>query len=150
MITEKIGNVLDNTNGIIIHGCNAKGLMGAGAALAVKEKYPKCFSAYKMYCSACDIDNFNPLGTVNFYHHDNQLVIANAITQLNPGKNANIQAIQSCLETIFKYAEYYDYDVHSVKVGCGIGGLDWNDVKEVYEYTLTLYPKVNLTIWSLE
>jgi len=36
MIKVNKGNLLDVTSGIIVHGCNAKSVMGSGVALAVK------------------------------------------------------------------------------------------------------------------
>ena len=47
MIEYKNGDLLNVTEGIILHGCNGQGVMGAGVAKAIKMKYPEAFTAYK-------------------------------------------------------------------------------------------------------
>lgn len=40
MIEYRKGNLLDITSGVIVHGCNMRGVMGSGVALAIRNKYP--------------------------------------------------------------------------------------------------------------
>ena len=42
-------NLTTVTHGIVAHGCNCKGKMGAGVAKDIKEKWPKAFDGY-LYC----------------------------------------------------------------------------------------------------
>jgi len=46
MIEHKIGDLFSNTEGYIVHGCNAQGVMGSGVAKIVKDQY---FDAFKRY-----------------------------------------------------------------------------------------------------
>lgn len=40
------GDILTVTHGIIAHQCNCRGVMGAGLALQVRNKYSKVYSEY--------------------------------------------------------------------------------------------------------
>jgi O-acetyl-ADP-ribose deacetylase (regulator of RNase III) len=155
MLQEKVGDIFSHTdelvNGIFMHGCNAQGVMGAGVAALVRDKFPEAYNSYVKYCYDHSANNFNPLGHVNFVLYPLQnLVIANAITQFLPGPHALIEAIQQALTTVVEYAQWENLEVHSVKIGCGIGGLEWDDVKSVYEYVSDSYPEVDITVWSLD
>lgn len=39
MIHEHEGNLLHRERGILVHGCNAQGIMGAGIARVIKERH---------------------------------------------------------------------------------------------------------------
>jgi O-acetyl-ADP-ribose deacetylase (regulator of RNase III) len=47
MISSCEGNVLNVEKGVIVHGCNAQGVMGSGIALEVKNRFPEVFEAYR-------------------------------------------------------------------------------------------------------
>ncbi len=76
-IVTKTGNLMDVTEGHIVHGCNAQGVMGSGVALAVKNKYPGAFDDYR----AIYEDEGLELGLPYPYMPTPNLVIWNAITQ---------------------------------------------------------------------
>ena len=39
-------DLLNSPDRIIVHGCNAQGVMGAGVAKAIRTKYPEAYSNY--------------------------------------------------------------------------------------------------------
>jgi hypothetical protein len=45
-IIYKQGDLLDCIEKVIVHGCNAQGVMGSGVALAIRKKYPDAARAY--------------------------------------------------------------------------------------------------------
>lgn len=53
------------TRGIIIHGCNAQGVMGSGVALALKNKWPEIFGPYQNRVSKVRANIVNQLTTQN-------------------------------------------------------------------------------------
>jgi O-acetyl-ADP-ribose deacetylase (regulator of RNase III) len=42
------GDLIQGKQAMIVHGCNAQGVMGAGVALAIKQRLPFAFEAYHM------------------------------------------------------------------------------------------------------
>ena len=128
-IEYRKGNLLDVQSGIIVHGCNAQGVMGSGVALAVRQKYPECFNAY----ANADLH----LGLVVWHYENENLWIANAITQDFYGtdkRHVNYAAIAFCFEHVFKNAIYGSstpFEVHFPKIGAGLGGGDWNIIEQI-------------------
>jgi O-acetyl-ADP-ribose deacetylase (regulator of RNase III) len=41
------GDLLSNTDGILVQGCNCHGKMGAGIAGVIRKKYPDVFKRYE-------------------------------------------------------------------------------------------------------
>lgn len=117
---------------IIIHQVNCKGVMGAGFAKQVKDKYPQLFKDYRERCMLFDYTEL--LGT-NYYYEDDNIIIVNMFSQNNYGTEArqtNYEAMATCLDKIRKM-----YPTQTIiapyRVGCGLGGGDWNIVSKLLE-----------------
>lgn len=120
------GDLLSTTEGIIVHGCNAQGVMGSGAALAVRRKYPKAYERYKEEIQR----GFLGLGDVQLVEVKQNLFIANAITQEFYGRDKKLYvsygAIRECFTTVFEAARGTKVLCVSIpKIGAGLGGGDW-------------------------
>ena len=131
MIEYVKGDLMDVTGGIILHGCNAQGVMGSGVALAVKKRYPGAYQAYA--------ETALYLGSTVWYDaedtHGVPLFIANCVTQGNYGKDGkryvNYAAIAKCFTEVFSKAWCYSYPVYFPKIGAGLGGGDWNIIEQI-------------------
>lgn len=117
---------------IIIHQVNCKGVMGAGFAKQVKDKYPQLFKDYRERCMM--LDSTELLGT-NYYYEDENIIIVNMFSQNNYGTEArqtNYEAMAICLDKIRKM-----YPTQAIvapyRIGCGLGGGDWNIVSKLLE-----------------
>lgn len=145
------GNLLDVKEGIIVHGCNAQGVMGSGVAKEVKEKYP---GAYEQYYN--DILNWRNrrltyLGMISCYHVNDKLRIANAITQLNYGRNTAVRyvsydAIDDAFKAIGRFSLEGGWDIHIPKIGAGLGNGDWYVIRDIIE---SRTEGVCVTCWEL-
>lgn len=133
---KRVGNILDVETGIIVHGCNNRGVMGAGLALAVKQKYP---NVYNFYRNEWEQRNGFILGEVQFSYVAWNKIICNAITQDGYGRDkryTDYDAIRQAFKTIYPLARVDNIPVHFPKIGCGLGGGDWNIVKNIIEEEL--------------
>lgn len=133
MIEYRKGNLLDVTEGVILHGCNAQGVMGSGVALAVRWKYPQ---AYDKYLSFLNTNDGEVLGDIVWVKVSDTLCIANAITQQYYGRNnkryVNYSALAKCfMEVIDTCAANYIKELHFPKIGAGLGGGDWNIIEQL-------------------
>ena len=147
-LNYKTGDFLQNETGILVHGCNTQSIMGAGAAKMVREKYPENYTYYSKCCS--EVAFRTPLGCVIWYNVTDNLKIANALTQVSPGKNAKSLYVLEAMTDVFDAAECFGMHVHSVKIGCGIGGLHWDGgVEDIFLNLMKAYPHVECTIWEI-
>lgn len=149
MLIEMDGDIFENESGIIVHGCNSYGVMGAGVAKVVHDKFPFAYQKYKEVCEREYVNREFLGGGVVFAPINGQLTIANAITQINPGPDARPDLIRQSLRRVMIHARLHNQSVHSVKIGCGIGGLDWDsDVRPIYEDLAREFSDVNLIVWK--
>lgn len=109
----------------IAHGCNCEGIMGAGLAKQVKKHYPESFKEYR---DRCLDGNFTPGGLFFDKRFDKPLL--HMATQETIKEGAKIEYIEQCLKKLMVF--YRTYEISSValpKIGAGLGGLFWEDVK---------------------
>lgn len=154
MIEYRKGNLLDVTEGIIVHGCNAQGVMGSGVAKAIRAKYHDCFDMYRFHHEAYTL----VLGDIVWWcavapdgDFGNDLYIANAITQEFYGtdrRHVNYWAIANTFKEIFRQANAVKATVHFPKIGAGLGGGDWNIIEQIIN-DCDPYNKVQKICWEL-
>ena len=149
MIKYVKDDLLSATKGLMVHGCNCQGVMGSGVALAIKRKYPQAFRDYSDYCFMYGTVASDLLGKVCYSRPTPELVIANAFTQEFYGTDkkqyASYAAISSALANI---TSIYPTKVPIVmpKIGCGLGGAEWDVVSRIVEDRLRGY---DVTVYEL-
>lgn len=139
MIKYLTKNICDITNGIIAHGVNCQGVMGAGVALAIRNKWPGCYDLYKSTCDEAQ-DKSTLLGSCLFFwtQSDEEHLIANCFTQLNYGPQrstpyADAYSVYTSMFQVCEAAKQAELPVYTVKIGCLRGGLNWEtDVLPIF------------------
>lgn len=120
---------------IIVHGCNTFATMGAGIAVDIKENFPSAFYADKVFLT--DKPNKFKLGRISYSRvrvaDNKELIVVNAYTQYVPGPDFRLPALVKALSEIQKrFAKKGEkLKIAFPKIGCGIGGGDWDIVKDV-------------------
>lgn len=128
MIELKQGNLLEENAEALVNTVNCVGVMGKGIALQFKQAYPDVFKAYK---KACDAKGVQP-GQM-FIVETGQLFpryIINFPTKRHWRGKSRIEDIDTGLTALV--AEVKRLGIRSLAIpplGCGNGGLDWNQVK---------------------
>jgi len=114
----------------VAHGANCRGIMGAGVAKAIKAKFPQNFNYYNQFCNR---DMFKPGDIIPF--QENGFVIYNLGTQYELGADAKVENVRVSVRSMVSHAATYTdlKQIKTVRLGCGIGGLDWDEVKPVLE-----------------
>lgn len=136
-------------HGMIAHGVNCQGKMGAGVAAAIKKKWPIVYNKYKA----------NPigkhmLGTLQAITINENLIIYNCYTQVfygyGGGKYASLDAVRTCLTFVIQSANFYGRPVYMPKIGCGLGGLKWDEeVKPAIDAIAKQCPNTNIYVCEL-
>lgn len=136
MITYIKGNLLDAPEPIIVHGCNAQGVMGSGVALALRTKWPEIFKSYKSLCQ----ENYDILGSIDIVQIESESkVIINAITQKNYGKVSDYRyvsydAVDMVMKQVYRF--FGDKQIAMPMIGAGLGNGDWNVIEAIINHRL--------------
>lgn len=125
------GDLLESHIDYIAHGCNTKGLMGAGVALAIKDKYPK---AYEDYFNIYKTEGLT-LGDIHVSFIDNGRTIINAITQAHLyGRSGRRSVSYDAIKSAFRSINLLDTPCVAIpKIGCSLGGGSWDIVSKIID-----------------
>ena len=124
------------------HGCNCAGAMGKGIALQFKNKYPKMYSEYRAMCKD---GLFNP-GDVFDYNYGNGHIY-NLGTQVSWKTKARLEYIENSVGRMLELAASDNVTKIALPaIGAGLGGLNWNDVKEILNRVSVNYPDIELYV----
>ncbi len=133
MIEIVQGNILEAEAEAIVNAVNCVGVMGKGLALQFKKTHPANFEAYRRECAAGQVQPgrmfIHAMGRM-----DKPKYIINFPTKRHwrdPSRYDDIQAgLTSLVEEIRRMG------IGSIAVpplGCGLGGLDWTEVRSLIE-----------------
>ena len=143
MITHhEPSNICLVTDGVIVHGCNAQGVMGSGVAKQLRAKYPDIFLAYINHLDTYKGLDVNPLGSVSFSRINGSLLVANAITQEFYGRDGELYvsyiALIECLKSVAEFVTARrNMPVHiPYLIGAGLGGGDEEKIIRIIENKL--------------
>ena len=127
MIIER-GNVLDyfreNENVALFHGCNAKGVMGAGIAKQIRDEYPEHYKVYKVY--TVTKPSLGHIVTTNHGTSESPKIIIAGITQENYGRDTHVRyvnyaALTNTLDAAFEYSRVFGCEIVMPYLpGCGL------------------------------
>lgn len=147
-IIYKKGNIILAPEPFLVHGCNAKGVMGSGVAKAIKEAFPKAYEDYRDAYISGDMK----LGMVIPSEWHGKAVF-NCITQERYGRDGNqyvdYQAIDKCFRTVNKLVRLnkkLEKVVAMPLIGAGLGGGDWDRIAEIIEKRSINYQPVVYTL----
>lgn len=144
------GDICTVDTGVIVHGCNAQGVMGSGVAKAIRSKYPQVFEDYKNHEQAYGYELGDIVSTqIIDKEEDIDIVIVSAITQLQYGKDkrryVNYEALAVVFESIENIAKHFGHtQVHFPLIGCGLGGGSWEVVSAIIEASA---PNIDKFLW---
>lgn len=150
MLTFATGNLLESDVEALVNTVNTVGVMGKGIALQFKQAFPSNYAAYRAAAKAGHVE----LGRV-FVHDIGQLsnprYILNFPTKGHWRSRSRLKDIESGLVDLKATIE--DLKISSVALpplGCGNGGLSWEEVRPLIEETLTELVDVQVVIFSPE
>lgn len=133
---------------VIGHGVNMKGFMGSGIAKLFKERYLDMFIAYRDKCHGNNGYYRPDLGDVFMWQEPDGRRIANIFSQDQMGPNAEFQAIFNGVYDALLFTGHGN-SLAIPRIGCGIGGQDWNKVKPMLEALANYWDDRDLYIYSI-
>jgi O-acetyl-ADP-ribose deacetylase (regulator of RNase III) len=131
MIKEiiKDGDIFTSKAKVLVNPVNCVGVMGGGLALTFKNKYPEMFKEYKEICNNFDI---HP-GDVVYWYSDDKFESYEVLLFPTKDHYRNPSEIEYIVDGLIDLCNNYKkWNISSIafpKIGCGLGGLNWEDVK---------------------
>lgn len=136
MIKYVKGDLFKSPAKILVNTVNTVGVMGKGVALEFKKRYPEMFYRYKKLCEEKQLD----IGKLFLWRKEKKWVLLFPTKKhwRNPSK---IEYIESGLKKLVENWDKLGADsIAFPRLGCGNGGLDWNDVRPLMEKYLKNVP----------
>lgn len=125
-----VGDLFSTRASALGHGVNCRGAMGAGIAPAFKKLSPAMYQAYRGHCQGGTLQP----GMVFPWTLEDGRVIYNMATQDRPGRHARLEWVATCASKVLTHADLRGIDEVAIpRIGCGIGGLQWEAVQDVLE-----------------
>ncbi|VVP88561.1 hypothetical protein PS938_01355 [Pseudomonas fluorescens] len=141
MIEFVSGDFFDFEADIRVNTVNCAGVMGAGVALAFKNKYPEMFKEYALACKNGEYKPGRPKVWRMSDMFDKEFEIINFPTKNHWRRPSEYKYIEDGLVWLENFlSSRPGVKVTLPALGCGHGGLDWNIVKSMIEAHLKKSP----------
>lgn len=132
MIRFVNGDMFSTTYDAYVNPVNCKGVMGKGLALEFKKRYPMYFKLYK---DICDQGKLKP-GYI-YWTRDitTNIIIINFATKDHWKDPSKIEWIDDGCTKLRDYLLENPHNIEDIaipKLGCGLGGLDWSYVRNIF------------------
>ena len=148
MIQFKSGDIFAEDAEALVNPVNCVGVMGGGLALQFKTRYPDNLRAY---AEACGADAVRPGRMLMFETNmtANPRYIVNFPTKRHWRDDSRIEDIEAGLADLARIIR--DLDIRSIAIpalGCGLGGLPWNAVRNQIEDALGKFNDVEIIVFE--
>jgi len=142
------GNLLSASVEALVNTVNCAGYMGKGIAAQFKHHFPENFRAYQ---KACKEGKVQP-GSIYVFQTgflNNPKFILNFPTKRHWRDKSRIDDIRSGLQALNKLIK--NLNIKSIAIpalGCGLGGLSWNEIQSLIKNCLIELEEVNILIFE--
>jgi O-acetyl-ADP-ribose deacetylase (regulator of RNase III) len=148
MIEFQRGDILHADAEALVNTVNCVGIMGRGIALQFRKEFPENYQAYKAACERRELQpgkmlifNLNRLQFPRF--------LINFPTKRHWKNKSRIEDIQVGLNALV--TEVQRLKIQSIAIpplGCGLGGLNWQEVRPLIEQAFHALPAVRVLIYE--
>ncbi|MBI5426651.1 MAG: macro domain-containing protein [Nitrospinae bacterium] len=148
MINLKPGDILKEDVEALVNTVNCAGIMGRGIALQFRKAFPENFKAYQAACKRKEVKPGNMFiyNTGSLY---NPRYIINFPTKRHWKGKSRMEDIQAGLKSLVR--EVRDREISSIAIpplGCGLGGLDWAEVRREIESAFNDLPNIQVFLFE--
>ena len=148
MVKIERGDLLSADTEAIVNTVNCVGVMGKGIALQFKKAYPDNFKAYEKACKSGQVTTgkmfVQPTGLVL-----GPRLIINFPTKKHWRSPSRISYIRDGLDDLIRVIQ--EYNIKSIALpplGCGNGGLNWLEIKQLITQKLSALSDVDIIIFE--
>lgn len=130
----------------LVNTVNTVGVMGKGVAYQFKQAFPENFRAYEVACKKNEVSIGRMFVTLTGMLHPR--LIVNFPTKRHWKGNSKIEDIQAGLADLVRVVR--EEKIRSIALpplGCGLGGLRWEDVRPLIETAFEAVPHVEVHLY---
>ncbi len=148
MVELKQGDILQAEAEALVNTVNTVGVMGRGIALQFRKAFPENFRQYEHACEHGQVH----LGHMFVYETERLTgprYIINFPTKRHWKGNSRIQYIQQGLSDLVRVIR--ERNIQSIAIpplGCGLGGLEWNEVRPLIVGAVRALPDVRVLLYE--
>lgn len=142
------GNLLESQAEALVNTVNTVGVMGKGIALMFKEKFPLNYKLYKQACSQKAVQVGQVFVTRN-PEFSNPKWIINFPTKEHWRGKTKLAWIESGMDDLVRVVR--ELEITSIAIpplGCGNGGLDWDQVRPIILSKLQSIGAVDIEVFE--
>jgi len=148
MIELTRGDILKANADALVNTVNCVGVMGRGIALQFRKAFPQCFKAYK---AVCDRKELHPgkMHVCSLGRLESPRLIINFPTKRHWKGKSKLEDIEAGLSALVDLVR--ERDIRSIAIpplGCGLGGLDWDDVRSRIEHAFAGLEDVRVMVYE--
>jgi O-acetyl-ADP-ribose deacetylase (regulator of RNase III) len=148
MIELTKGNLLTADVEALVNTVNCVGYMGKGIALQFKQAFPDNFESYQKACRAHEV-KIGQMFVFKTRSMINPKYIINFPTKGHWREKSRLTVIKAGLKILIE--EVRRLGIHSIAVpplGCGLGGLKWQQVRPLIEEAFKEVPEVEVLLYA--
>jgi O-acetyl-ADP-ribose deacetylase (regulator of RNase III) len=148
MIELTQGDILKADAEALVNTVNCVGVMGRGIALQFRKAFPENFKAYEFVCKAHQVQP----GKMFMYDLNrlyNPRLIINFPTKRHWKNKSRIEDIKAGLGDLINVVR--QQQIHSIAIpplGCGLGGLNWEEVRPLIIEAFQSVPEVDVLLFE--
>lgn len=129
----------------LVNPVNIKGVMGKGLALTFKTKYPAHFENYKRACQNGEMTTEKVLA----YQEKGGPMIICLATKDDWRDSSKMEYISAGLDDLANQIKALGIrSVAIPKLGCGLGGLDWNKIRPLIVEKMSAIDGISVEIYE--
>lgn len=147
MITYSTGNLLNADTDALVNAVNTVGVMGKGIALQFRRAFPANYAAYRAACAAGQVR----IGTMFVYDTEQpgpQRYLINFPTKRHWRSQSRLPDVEAGLRDLARAVR--ERGITSIAIpalGCGNGGLDWEEVRASIANAFATLPDVRVLLY---
>lgn len=148
MIEDAKGNLLQADVEALVNTVNCEGYMGRGIALQFKQAFPENFESYRRACQAKEVQpgKMHVFATGRLI---NPRFIINFPTKRHWKSHSQLEDVEAGLRALIE--DVRRLGINSIAVpplGCGLGGLRWEEVRPLIERAFAELPDVRVALFA--
>lgn len=148
MIEVGVGDLLNAPVEALVNTVNCDGIMGRGIALQFKRAFPENFKLYEAACKRGEVVH-GKMFVVATGQLDGPKCIVNFPTKRHWRQKSKIEDIKAGLDDLVLVVR--ELGLKSIAIpplGCGLGGLEWRDVRPLILQAFAQLPEVQTFVFA--